>query len=214
MHASTDMRIVKCFDGLHYSFELLTFNYQGLYDTCVSISQDHTNLIPALSRCWHIVDIVHRIREISQAIPGLSKKNGELIKFLNATSVAESYRHYIQHLREELSKPDLNPFPVWGALSWVDPQNNSKSYTAVIGAQTPGTSYAGCVYDLKERKWVSKVTLAIGKFSFNFDNVYEATILFREFVLPWLTSTYKSGIKIKNEIPIYTFIISDKKTLD
>ena len=214
MHVSTDIRILKCFDGLHYSFELLHFNYQGLYEACVSINQNQSNLIPVLSRCWSIVDLVHRIREISQAVPGLNKKNENLVKFLHETNIAESCRHYIQHLREELSKTTPNPFPVWGSLSWVDPQDNSKSFLAVIGAQIPGTSYTGCVYDIKRRKWVSKVTLAIGNLSFNFDHIYEETITFKEFILPWLINTYQPSVKLKNGIPIYTLIVSDKEKLD
>lgn len=204
MHASTDIRILKCLDGLHYSFELLEFNHSNLYEICCAINKDQSNLIPALSQCWSIIDLAHRIREISQSIPGLSQSNRDLMKFLRRTKVAEDYRHYIQHLRRELSKTSPNPYPVWGSLSWIDPQDNTNSFTAVIGAQIPGTSYAGCWYDTKEKKWVSKVTLAVGNLSFNFDQVYEAINEFRDFILPWILKLYQPGVKLRKDIPIFS----------
>src|SRR5450759_2252123 len=113
MHASTDIRLVKCLDGLHFSFEMLEHANDGLYEICVRVKTDPAALAPALWRCWSVVDIVHRLRELAQAVPGLSKRSPDLVTFLRATQVAEKGRHYIQHLRSELSN-GANPFPVWG----------------------------------------------------------------------------------------------------
>jgi len=204
MHSSNDIRKVKCLDGLHYSFELLKYNYLTMYESCLAIKRDRSNIIPALSKCWSFVDSVHRIREISQALPGLSGRSKELGAFLDATNIAEDYRHYIQHLREELLKKDVNEFPVWGTLAWVDDEDNSVSHLVVIGAQIDGTQYSGCVYDTVNNKWVSKVCLGVNKKSFNFDLIYEECIKFKEFVLPWVHSTYEPGIQMTNEPPIIT----------
>ena len=108
MHASSDIRIVKCLDGLHYSFEILGHIYSSLHEVCARVKADNSLLVPVLWRYWSFVDVVHRIREVAQALPGLSKKNKELIAFLDATALAEEFRHYIQHLRSELSKKDVN----------------------------------------------------------------------------------------------------------
>jgi hypothetical protein len=202
MHASSDIRIVKCLDGLHYSFEILEHIYSSLHEVCSQVKAEHSSLIPALWRCWSFVDVVHRIREIAQALPGLSKKNKELVAFLDATSLAEEFRHYIQHLRSELSKKDVNPFPVWGSLAWIDPDNPACSYLVVIGARISGTSYTGCVFDTVQGKWVSKVCLGVAGKSFNFDPIYEACLRFREFVVPWALSAYKPGIRTTTELPI------------
>lgn len=202
MHASTDLRNLKCLDGLHYSFELLNHAYSGLYKNCSLINEQQENLISALSKCWMIIDCVHRIREISQAIPGLSQKKPELKVFLQQTEIAENCRHYIQHLRNNLSGKDLDPYPVWGTLSWVDPSDNSISYAAVIGTQIPNMRICGCVYDTLEKKWVSKVSLSVQSVSFNFDPIYEAIVKFREFIIPWIMSNYKPGINVTPKIPI------------
>ena len=211
MHASTDLRNLKCFDGLHYSFEILEYNYKELYKQCASIKNNNKNLIPALSMCWSIIDSIHRIREISQAVPGFNKQNQNLISFLNKTKIAENYRHYIQHLREELLKKKPNPFPVWGSLSWIDPDDESTSHLVIFGSQIEGTNYTSCVYDRFEGKWVSKISLSIESYSFNFDPIYNASMEFKNFILPWIKSNYKHGIDIKDKLPIISTRFEIKK---
>jgi len=150
------------------------------------------------------VDVVHRIREVAEALPGLSKKEQPLRAFLSATAVVEDFRHYIQHLRSELSKKDVNPFPVWGSLSWIDPSNELRAHIVVIGARVAKTSYTGPIFDLKEKRWVSKVCLGVAGKSLNFDPVYEAAMVFRDFVIPWTMSAYAPGIRTTTELPIMT----------
>ncbi|MFI5364203.1 MAG: hypothetical protein ACHQ4J_01140 [Candidatus Binatia bacterium] len=195
---------MKCLDGLHYSFAILEFVYAPLYDLCTQIPSDSSALFPALWHCWSFVDIVQRIREIAQAIPGLSGKDTHLKSFLDSTSVAEEFRHYIQHLRAELSKKQTNPFPVWGTLAWVDPANELRSHAVMIGARLPGTSYTGCVFDRLNRKWVSKVSLGVANKSLNFDVLYDAALKFREHIMPWALAAYQPGIQVTAELPIIT----------
>lgn len=208
MHAGNDLRKIKCLDGLYFSFELLDFNFHGLHETCCTIIADNKNIVPALSRCWSIIDQIHRIREISQAMPGLNKKNELLLPFLNETKVVEECRHYIQHLRTELLAKPPHPFPVWGSLSWVDSQDKNKTHTAMIGTPIGETGYSGCVYDREEKKWVSTVTLAVKNISVNFDLVHEVTCKFKEFILPWILQTYNSEIRITDKIPIVSVSIA------
>ncbi len=189
----------------------MEYNYKELYEKCASIKNNNEDLIPALSMCWSIIDSIHRIREISQAVPGLNKKDQNLISFLNETKIAEDYRHYIQHLRGELSKKNLNPFPVWGSLSWIDPDDECNSHLVIFGSQIEGTSYSGCVYDRFEGKWVSKVSLSIENYSFNFDPIYNASIKFKSFILPWIKANYKPGIDIKDKLPIISTRFEIKK---
>jgi hypothetical protein len=135
MHASTDVRVVTCLDGLQQSFALMDCIYPPLYALCAQLPADKTLLTPILWRCWSFVDVLHRIRKVAQAVPGLSRKNRPLIDFLKETSVVEEYRHYIQHLRSELAKTPPNPFPVWGSLAWVDSENPRRSNVLVFGAR-------------------------------------------------------------------------------
>lgn len=204
MITKLEVRNIRCLDGLYYSFELLDHFHNLLYTTCCEIPKDNSNVIPALAYCWGFVDALHRIREIAQSLPGISVKHSEMRAFLSATALADVYRNYIQHLRGELSKDSPNTFPVWGSLSWVDKSNIERSYIAILGAQIEGTANPGCVYDTVDKMWVSKVCLGIDKYSFNFDPIYEATLRFKRFVLPFLMKDASELIKLHNKLPILT----------
>ncbi len=147
MHAATDTRLVRCLDAFGLSFAILQHIHADLHTVCASVKSRKESLPPAFWRCWSFVDVVHRIREVAQAVPGLSMKTPELRLFLGATAIAEEFRHYIQHLRTELSKSPGNTFPVWGSLSWVDLVDPQLTHTVLAGAQVGETHYAGCIYD-------------------------------------------------------------------
>jgi len=204
MHSANDIRLLKCLDGVHYALEIVELNYRDLYDSCIGIqgpnSLDH--LAAALSKSWTIIDAVNRIREISQSIPGLNKSDTKLVKFLRTTEVVEVYRNYTQHLRSELLKPNLDPFPVWGALSWVDPNDPKQSHMAVYGSITPGTGFAGMPYDRVEKKWASKVCLSLGNRSLSFDPLYSNVKEFGQYIVPWILGYYSPGVKLNNSVPI------------
>src|SRR5215813_4395867 len=99
MHAATDTRLIRCLDGLTLSFAILEEIHSELHAACAVLTVHKDRLPAAFWRCWSFVDTVHRIREVAQAIPGLSRNTPELRTFLGATSIAEGFRHYIQHLR-------------------------------------------------------------------------------------------------------------------
>jgi len=204
MHASQDVRVLRCFDGLHYSFAMLELVHSELHESCSRISENPEALVGALWRCWSFVDLVHRIREITQAVPGLSLKTPQLVAFLDATKLAEEYRHYIQHLRGELSRKPITTSPVWGSLSWVAPNDPTCAHLAIFGAQIPGTSFETCVYDRQERHWVSRVTLGTSAGAFIFDPVYRVCQSFKEFILPMVRSTYKGDVEVR-ETPVIVF---------
>ena len=202
MHASTDTRLVRCFDGLAMSFAMLEKIYSDLHMVCSEIKSKKQSLPEAFLRCWSFIDTVHRIREVAQAVPGLSKKTAQLRLFLDATAIAEEFRNYVQHLRSELAKTPGNTFPVWGSLSWVDPNESLLTHTVLAGAQVGETRFVGCVFDTVEGRWVSKVALSVHDRSFNFDPIFMACSRFQGFVVPWILSKYSPGIQLREEIPV------------
>lgn len=208
MLTTVDLRKIRCWDGLHYSFQLLRHYYLGLWETCCKISTDNSQVIPALAACWGFIDALHRIREIAYSIPSLSSKHKEMRAFFSASSLAEEYRHYIQHLRGELAKVPPNSFPVWGSLSWVDAMYPEKSHIAVFGASIDGTQYSGCVYDRKEKKWVSNVCLGVGNKSFNFDTIFFSALQFERFILPFLIKGASDEIRVHEKLPIFSVEIT------
>ncbi len=202
MLTALDVRKIRCLDGLHYSFQLLRHFQSNLWDTCCKIPADNSQIISALASCWGFIDAVHRIREIAQSTPGVSAKHAEMRAFLAASGLAEDCRHYIQHLRQELSKDPPNSFPVWGSLSWVDPITPNRAHTALLGAQIGGINYTSCIYDRLEKRWVSKVSLGIDNQSFNFDAIFLAALRFEKFILPLLTDSASVEVQLHDKLPI------------
>ncbi|MCD6218669.1 hypothetical protein J7L05_12560 [bacterium] len=195
MNSSEDLRIIRFIDGFHYSFEILDYAYLSLHDTCCLIGEDNSNLIPALAKCWTFIDSVHRIRALADSVPGLSKRDKNYRQFYNETKPAKDFRNYIQHLRTELSKKTINPFPVWGSLAWVNKDDSSLSHIVIYGGQIENQKYSGCVFDMEKQDWVSKVSLVIKDLSIHFDPVYKDCITFKNFIIPWLDNHYKQDIK-------------------
>lgn len=207
MLTSIDLRRLRCWDGLHYSFQMLHLSQESLWQTCCAIPSASSKAVLGLVLCWNFIDALHRIREIAQATPGLNVKDLEPRIFLEATALTEEYRHYIQHLRKELNKEPPNSFPVWGSLSWVDAADSSKSHIAHLGAQIPGMQFSGCVFDTHNRKWVSRVCLGIDTRSFNFDPIYDAAVRFEGFVLPHLLQSFSPDIQRHDKLPIMSITI-------
>jgi hypothetical protein len=205
------LRRIKVLDGLHFSFRLLEYHHQAMYPACSAIPTDKAQLIPALASCWAFIDVLHRLRELSQVIPGLSRKLPELRRFLERTALAEQCRHYIQHLRSELGRPSPEAGPVWGSISWVDPGDSSVTYTVMFGARLPNTSYTGAVFDTVERRWVSRVCLGVRDWSFNFDPLFEETMVFERFVMPWMLTQDGDRVNVSADLPIFTtrFVVND-----
>jgi hypothetical protein len=203
MHSALDSRKVRCLDGLHYSFLMLRHHYEGLWETCCAIPGRHSSLISALASAWGFIDAVYRIREIAQSVPGLSTRQAEMQVFLAATALAEDCIHYLHHLRGELANDyPGNASPVWGTLSWVDPDNPLESHMAVLGTQVEGPHYTGCSFDTGEKKWGSKVCLGLNGKSFNFDPVFISAVEFESFVLPFLGAKPTGRLESDEALPL------------
>jgi hypothetical protein len=201
-----DSRKVRFLDAFHNSFEILNLTYGDLHPTLARIKSDRKAIPAALWRCWSFVDTVHRLREMAQGTPGLSQKEKEVRAFLEKTEIAENFRHYMQHLRGELSKVQPNLFPVWGSLAWVDLEVPNVSYMVISGAITGKVSFGGCVFDLKEKCWVSKTCLGADNLSFNFDPIFQACMKFKDFVMPWLVQALPGPVEFK-EAPLVTMVL-------
>ncbi len=195
---------IKVLDGLHFSFRLLEYHYESMYRSCAAIPTDRAQLVPALASCWGFIDVLHRLRELAQTVSGLSGNCPERRRFLERTKLAEEYRHYIQHLRQELGRATPDPQPVWGSLSWVDPGDASLTHTVMIGARLPKTAYTGAVFDTVERRWVSRVCLGVGRSSFNFDPLFEEAVAFEKFVVPWMLAQAADTISVASDLPIFS----------
>jgi hypothetical protein len=203
MHAKDDPRLFRFLDGFHQSLALITIQYADLCAVQSRLTpEDQVLIMRGISLAWSIVDSVHRVRELAEAMPGLKASDKERRDFLAATAIAEGFRHYIQHLRGELSKPEIDNFPVWGTFSWVDPKDDKQCYSALTGTIVGKISIQSCVFDSWEKRWVSKVTISIRGQSFNIDPIYAATIRFCKHAVQWIVGLKSGQFKVQENIPV------------
>lgn len=179
MHAKDDPRVVRFRDGFWFSRAILRREHDALEALRLKLVPNALHdVLHALAMVWEIVDAVHRVRELAENMPGLNTNEPFVRRFLNATKAAETFRDYVQHLRNELAKKDVDPFPVWGSLTWVDPGNSSKVFAAFIGELRPGSDVRVGVFDAHEGRFVSRVALSVKGMFFNVDPMVEETTQF------------------------------------
>ena len=205
----TQIKLIKCVDGLHFSFGMIDHFYKDLHQDCINLPKEDSNVVKVISKCWGFVDSLHRIREIIQSLPTINpSKTPQIRIFLEKTKHFEDFRHYIQHLRGELCKSPPNQHPVWGSISWVDENDDMLVHTAVIGSNIPGTQHTSCVYDTVNECWVSKVCLGIENKSLNFDPLYNEIKTVQKFIMPKLFESFSGKIKTTSEVHIMSFKLS------
>lgn len=143
---------------LWFSRELLRREHAELEALRLKLHpKSRDDVLHAFATVWQMVDGVYRVRELAQSVPGLNRRDVQVRLFLEATAIADQFRHYVQHLRGEFTKKDPNRFPVWGSLGWVDASDESASHVAVTGSVPAGTELASAVFDRAENRWVSRV---------------------------------------------------------
>lgn len=203
---------LQVLDSLCLSYQMLDHLYDGLHVYVAGLKHDYLRLAPVYLRCWSIVDVVHRIREIAQCTPGLNVKCLEVRRFLGETTAAEHFRHYILHLHSEMANRPETLHPVWGSLSWVDVEEPTVSHIAFSASQVEKTTYTSCIWDTEEKKWVSTVSLGMRDCLFHFDPIVGACTQFRDFVLPWVHTRYASNVPADTRLPIASIRVVDSGT--
>ena len=181
------------------SFTMLESIQNELYETCTKIPGDERQLTIAMLKAWSFVDVVHRIRELSSTLPGLSTRTPALLRFLKESRPAEDFRNYIQHLRGELMEPTPNTFPVWGAISWIDPVDPHICYSAHSGTSVGSITTTFVLIDTHTGYWVSRVALNCLDKLFHFDLIFDECMQYRDFILPWILQTFTAPLKTLTE---------------
>lgn len=195
MHVKDDPRVMRFRDGFWFSREILQREHAELEALRLRLSPDSLgDAVHAVATAWQIVDVVQRVRDLAEGVPGVNKRPGSRTRsFLDATAIAERFRHYVQHLRGEVSKPEVDRFPVWGSLSWVSASDNRTLHTTFLGVMLPGTEFHAGVYDAQEDRWVSRVSLSVDRVHFNVDPIVAETIAFCEDMLA-VISEFQPGL--------------------
>ena len=149
--ANLDPRQSTFLDGLRLSVEMCDVAYERL--SCqlwesTSNSEEVVSIARGIAAAvmldvWSIVDSVHRIRSILDAMPGFKKSGPTYQLFVRATDRVTALRNTVQHFREELATMAEQATPVWGVLSWmavIKPDGTEvRSYVLDPGRTQSGT---------------------------------------------------------------------------
>jgi hypothetical protein len=97
-------KLVFYLDGLRYSFQMANLVFDRLKETLNEIAQCHSKdeytekqISSVLLDAWTLIDICHRVRELVQQMPRLTRKPPSFQVFLRETECIESLRHYVCH---------------------------------------------------------------------------------------------------------------------
>jgi hypothetical protein len=96
----------------------------------------------------------------------------------------------------------MDKFPVWGGFSWIDSEDKVTCYTAYTGSIIGNVGLGSCVFDLLERRWVSKAAISVKGSVFNIDPCYESAKRFCHFALDWIKELKAGQITEKKGIPV------------
>ncbi|RWL41819.1 MAG: hypothetical protein EOR60_28295 [Mesorhizobium sp.] len=89
----------------------------------------------------------------------------------------------------------------------MDEVDDQQSHIVMFGAANGQTTFSGCIYDRFNSSWVSKVCLTVAERSFNFDPIFEATMRFRDFVLPFVIQEGGATITYPDKLPMFSMRI-------
>jgi hypothetical protein len=142
------------FEGIRFSIEMADLAHSRLRGTLPQItfmrdpSPDNPVIVSAMLDAWAIVDSLHRLRGLIEAMPGLKgkKKSPKIRSLMEATANVGALRNTVQHLGTEIHAAfDDKSWTVFGTLSWgvVEPEKNQiTASTLMPGAPREGASHS------------------------------------------------------------------------
>ncbi len=102
---STDPRQRLILDAIRIAAQCVDISYRRLVENLENGRRDpesaHVDGIAAMLDAWSVVDSVHRLRELAQALPKWRSRAPSKQVFLRATAAADDLRNSIQHLGGE-----------------------------------------------------------------------------------------------------------------
>ena len=135
-------------DGVRLALDMLGMTWYRLEKELAVISTDRetpltrARLTSVYTDAWIIVDVVHRLRLILIALPGL-KHSLEIELAVREFAEARAIRDAFQHIDKELKNAVDHRRPLWGTITWLwtPPESVgiwSRVFTIVIGGIRDG----------------------------------------------------------------------------
>ena len=128
--------------GVRFCVETIGLSYVELIEDLNEISnrfdtgggQDSEPTVRAVAHVWSIVDSVHRLCRLLDAMPGVRKRDIFFKKLFRRMREFENIRNSIQHLSSQIriDVRDQRVVPVWGTLAWVRLAQDAREFTSYV----------------------------------------------------------------------------------
>lgn len=110
--------------------------------------QSMTTLISGVS----FIDFAYRFKEVIGSLPYVNKSAPEMKRLMAALQPIDTSRHYLQHMRNELSANDTIEHPILGSFVWAV---GMKLYLLSFSQPQPYLTQTP-IFNSQKMEWVSK----------------------------------------------------------
>lgn len=193
--------LLRCLDGLRFAFQTCFAAHDRVRTVLRKIEANWEqgaateDAIAASGDLWLIVDCLQRIRLLLDRAPVLPKREPDIQAFMRALQPVENLRHYIQHVKGEISGDDGGA-PLWGVVSWTGSDDSRECFTLVLGTLHLAQSLAGIAYDRQAGFFVRTLELSAGQDSIDVDSLVGRARRLDSQIGAWANSiTFEDGQK-------------------
>lgn len=113
------------------------------------------------------VDFAYRYIHTLDALPYIKKDSPQMNRLRKALKPIEESRHYLQHMRGDLSANEVIDYPLLGALTW----SNGPSVYLISFSQSGSTSTPTMPFDRKKGVWISKHVYTVKHVEIDLDSI-------------------------------------------
>lgn len=113
--------------------EMIDIHYENLFK--LLLGSNKIADVSIIIEIWGIIDNFRKFRCLLNQLPGLKKKDPQIITYLKKIGTAENLRHFIQHFNKEIDNLNIKTLPPLGYISYAKmiDDKNVQSITIVPG---------------------------------------------------------------------------------
>lgn len=208
--------LILCLDGLRFSCAICEASFSRAIATLRTFEALPETGAPTeevtlvVADLWSVVDSAHRVRQLVERIPIISRRDSYVRYFMDRTAPVEEMRHYVQHLAKEVGKSEDTSTPLWGAISWISSDDPTKYFTLLTGSHHLKCTLPGLVFDRFESRFVRQVELTAGKTSVDLADIVSNVKEMNDKLHHWSNSLRFSTGEIYNYAPSATALFCAK----
>lgn len=216
MPVTLDHRSILYLDGIRYSTQLVDLAYSRLEGTLEKLLHKDDKqgavgnlIVEAISDAWAFVDSLHRLRGLVQQLPGLKQNQPQLQIFLRKSKQAEDFRHYIQHLRNNIDDHVRTKMPLWGTISWTwtNPETGlAENHMIIPGTYFSDCRVVGCTFDTHAGHFIENLVLHVGPIRVDLAGLHSRVAQFWEWFEGHIKPTFDADKRHGSDVHVTLWI--------